>query len=63
MTKSNLSTKNPLTGNRRSHSNIATKMRQKTNKHSKKINGVKVTLTAKEWKTLNKNNTLTEKTA
>ncbi len=63
MTKSNLSTKKPLTGNRRSHSNIATKMRQKTSKHSKKINGVKVTLTAKEWKTLNKNNTLTEKTA
>ena len=47
MTKSNLSTKKPLTGNRRSHSNIATKMRQKTNKHSKKINGVKVTLTEK----------------
>lgn len=54
MTKSNLSTKKPLTGNRRSHSNRATKMTQKPNKQTKRINGVKVTLTANEWKTLNK---------
>ena len=54
MTKSNLSNIKPLTGNRRSHSNIATKMTQKPNKQTRKINGVKVTLAAKEWKTMKK---------
>lgn len=54
MTKSNLSNKKPLVGNRRSHSNRATKMAQKTNKQTKRINGIKVTLTANEWKTLEK---------
>lgn len=54
MTKSNLSNIKPLTGNRRSHSNIATKMKQKPNKQTKRINGVKVTLAASEWKTMKK---------
>ena len=54
MTKSNLSNIKPLTGNRRSHSNRATKMTQKPNLQTKKIDGVKVTLAAKEWKTLKK---------
>lgn len=54
MTKSNLSNKKPLTGNRRSHSNRAIKMTQKPNKQTKRIDGVKVTLSANEWKTLKK---------
>lgn len=54
MTKRNLSNIKPLTGNRRSHSNIATKMTQKPNLQTKKIDGVKVTLASREWKTLKK---------
>ncbi len=54
MTKSNLSNIKPLKGNRRSHSNKATKMVQKPNKQTKKIDGVKVTLASREWKTMKK---------
>lgn len=56
MTKSNLSSIKPLKGNKRSHSNIATKTTQKPNLQTKKVNGVKVTLAASEWKTLKKDN-------
>ena len=55
MTKK-ITTKKPLTGNRRSHALNATKMQQKPNLQTKKINGVKVTLSNREWKTLNKEN-------
>lgn len=54
MTKSNLSNKKPLVGNKRSHSNRATKMSQKPNMQTKKIDGVKVTLASREWKTMKK---------
>lgn len=54
MTKTNLSNIKPLTGNKRSHSNRATKMTQKPNKQTKKIDGVKVTLASREWKTIKK---------
>lgn len=49
-----LTTKKPLTGNRRSHALNATKMQQKPNLQTKKIDGVKVTLSTREWKTLKK---------
>lgn len=54
MTKSNLSNKKPLTGNKRSHACNATKMKQKPNLQTKTIDGVKVTLASREWKTLKK---------
>ncbi len=54
MTKKNLSNIVPLTGNKRSHSNRATKMTQKPNYQTKKINGVKVKLASNEWKTMKK---------
>ncbi len=54
MTKSNLSNIKPLKGNRRSHSNRATGMFQKPNRQTKKVNGVKVSLTNREWKTMKK---------
>lgn len=50
----NLSTKKPLSGNRRSHAENATKHKQRPNYQTKKINGVKVTLSAGEWKTMKK---------
>lgn len=42
--------KKPLTGNRRSHALNATKMQQKPNLQSKKINGKSVRITAREAK-------------
>lgn len=50
----NLSTVKPLSGNLRSHACNATKTKQRPNYQTKKINGVKVKLTAGEWKTYNK---------
>ncbi len=50
----NISSKKPLTGNKRSHSNIATKMTQKPNLQTKTIDGIKVKISAREAKTLNK---------
>lgn len=44
----------PLTGNNRSHALNATKKKQRLNKQSKKIDGVKVTLTTREWKSSKK---------
>lgn len=49
-----LTTKKPLFGNRRSHALNATKMQQKPNLQTKRVNGVKVTLSTKEWKTIKK---------
>lgn len=49
-----LTTKKPLFGNNRSHALNATQKIQKPNTQTKKVNGVKVTLSASEWKTLNK---------
>lgn len=49
-----LTTKKPLFGNKRSHALNATKMQQKPNLQTKRVNGVKVTLSTKEWKTIKK---------
>ncbi len=49
-----LTDRKPLFGNSRSHAENKTRIKQKLNKQTKKINGVKVTLTNREWKTLNK---------
>lgn len=49
-----VTTKKPLTGNRRSHSEHATKMKQKPNLQKKKINGEKVIMSAREARTMNK---------
>ncbi len=51
-----ITTKKPLSGNRRSHALNATKMQQKPNLQTKIINGIKVRLSARELKTLNKKN-------
>ena len=49
-----VSTKRPLTGNRRSHALNATKHAQKPNFQKVTIDGEKVVLTAREAKTLKK---------
>lgn len=49
-----LTTKKPLFGNKRSHALNATKTQQKPNLQTKRVNGVKVTLSTKEWKTIKK---------
>ncbi len=49
-----ITTKKPLTGNKRSHALNATKMQQKPNLQTRIINGIKVRLSARELKTLNK---------
>ena len=51
-----ITNKKPLTGNRRSHALNATKMQQKPNLVTKVINGIKVRLSARELRTLNKKN-------
>ncbi len=45
-----VTTKKPLTGNRRSHSLRATKMKQKPNLQKKTIDGKKVIISAREAK-------------
>ena len=45
-----MTTKKPLTGNRRSHALNATKMKQKPNLQTKKVNGKKVRISAREMK-------------
>lgn len=47
-------TKKPLFGNSRSHALNATKRKQKPNLQVKTINGIKVRITAREAKALNK---------
>ncbi len=49
-----VTTKKPLTGNRRSHALNATKMKQKPNIQKKSINGNKVRTSAREARTLEK---------
>ncbi len=49
-----MTVKKPLTGNRRSHALNATKMQQKPNLQVKTINGVKVRISAREARTMNK---------
>lgn len=49
-----VTTKKPLTGNRRSHALNATKMKQKPNLQKKTINGEQVIISAREARTLNK---------
>ena len=44
----------PLFGNSRSHALNRSRRKQKLNTQTKKIDGVKVTLSTREWKTLNK---------
>lgn len=44
----------PLTGNSRSHALNSTKRKQRLNKQSKKIDGVKYNLTSREWKSSKK---------
>ena len=51
-----VTSKKPLTGNSRSHALNATKKRQKPNLQKKVINGQKVIISAREAKTLNKEN-------
>ena len=50
-----LTTKKPLTGNKRSHALNATKRTQKVNLQKKTINGERVIISARDAKTLNKN--------
>ena len=50
----NITRKKPLFGNKRSHALNATKMQQKPNKQTKKIDGIKVTRSAREWKSFKK---------
>ncbi len=47
-----ITTKKPLTGNRRSHALNATKHKQKPNLQTYTINGEKVKLTAREARTI-----------
>ena len=49
-----MTTKKPLTGNKVSHALNHTKMQQKPNLQVKTINGVKVRISAREARTLNK---------
>ncbi|MBQ4583557.1 MAG: 50S ribosomal protein L28 [Bacilli bacterium] len=49
-----ITSKKPLTGNKRSHALNATKKKQKPNLQKKTINGQKVIISAREAKTLNK---------
>lgn len=51
-----ITSKKPLTGNKRSHALNATKMKQKPNLQKKNINGQKVIISAREARTLNKEN-------
>ena len=51
-----LTARKGLTGNTRSHALNATKHKQNLNLQTKKVNGVKVTLSNREWKALNKYN-------
>ena len=51
-----LTARKGLTGNRRRHDLNATKHKQNLNLQTKKVNGVKVTLSNREWKALNKYN-------
>ncbi len=51
-----LTARKGLTGNRRSHALNATKHKQNLNLQTKKVNGVKVTLSNREWKALKKYN-------
>ncbi|MGM9834667.1 MAG: bL28 family ribosomal protein [Bacilli bacterium] len=49
-----ITTKKPLSGNRRSHALNATKHAQKPNLQKKTINGVKVVISAREARTMEK---------
>ena len=49
-----ITTRKPLTGNNVSHSMRHTKRRQNLNLQTKTVNGVKISLTNREWKTLKK---------
>ena len=51
-----VTSKKPLTGNNRSHALNATKRVQKPNLEKKTINGQKVVISAREARTLNKEN-------
>lgn len=51
-----LTSKKPLSGNKRSHALNATKKMQRPNLQKKTINGQKVIISAREAKTLNKEN-------
>jgi len=51
-----ITSKKPLSGNKRSHALNATKKVQKPNLQKKTINGQKVIISAREAKTLNKEN-------
>lgn len=50
-----VTTKKPLTGNRRSHALNATKMQQKPNLIKTTIDGKKVRISAREARTIKKN--------
>lgn len=49
-----LTAKKPLFAKQRSHAMNSTNVKKKVNLQTKRINGVKVTLAASEWKTLKK---------
>ena len=54
--------KKPLTGNKRSHALNATKRTQKPNLQNVTVDGIKVKLSAREAKTIKKDNTKKSKT-
>lgn len=49
-----VTTKKPLTGNKRSHALNATKKKQRPNIQKKTINGLKVKISAREARTIEK---------
>lgn len=50
----NLTSRKPNFGNTRSHALNHSRRKQNLNKQTKKIDGVSVTLTAREWKSMKK---------
>ena len=58
-----VTTKKPLSGNKRSHALNATKTKQKPNIQKKTINGTKVRISAREARTMRKAEKKAEKAA
>lgn len=54
MAKNKLTSKQPMFANEVSHANNRHSVKKSPNLQTKKINGVKVTLSTREWKTLKK---------
>lgn len=54
MAKNNLSRKTPMFSNQVSHAKNRHSVKKNPNLQTKKVNGVKVTLSTREWKTFKK---------